>query len=120
MTAASRPSGGTVVVWERDGLWEARLSRELEPRFRVRAARSAADARDRLGVGPSALVLVADTAGDWLDAGPRSATATLLIAEEAGDPWWNSAGVAATFDPAASAGRVADVVRRVLCVTTDT
>lgn len=102
---------GTVVVWERDGLWEARLAREL-PGVRVRGARSAKDARERL-TPPAALVIVAATAGPWLDAGPWEAPA-VLVADGAEDAWWLAAGVAAVFGEAVSAGRVAAAVQGLL------
>ena len=104
----------TVLVWEPDGLWEARLARELEPAFRVRAARGAGDL-SRLSPGPSVLILTAATAGPWLELTDRPrCEGTLLVADGAEDPLWRSAGVSAVFDETTSAGHVAAVVRRVL------
>ena len=102
----------SVVVWERDGLWEARLARELEPDVRVRAARSRADATERLGER-GVLVIVPDTAAAWLDA-PVEAAAVILIADDAGDPLWLSAGVSVVFAERTPADEIAACVRRIL------
>ena len=96
-----------LAVRETDGLWEARLTKELEPDVRVHT--DAAEPGD-------VLLLTADTVAAWLDEPvddrlrPRG---VLLIADES-DPLWTSAGVSAVFPETASAGRVAESVRRLL------
>ena len=96
-----------VAVRETDGLWEARLAKELGPGVRVRT--DVAEPGD-------VLLLTADAVAAWLDEPvndrlrPRG---VLLIADES-DPLWVSAGVSAVFPTTASAGRVAESIRRLL------
>ena len=96
-----------LAVRETDGLWEARLAKELEPGVRVHT--DAAEPGD-------VLLLTSDTIAAWLDEPvddrlcPRG---VLLIADES-DPLWASAGVSAVFPTTASAGRVVESVRRLL------
>ena len=108
---------GVVLVWERDGLWEARLARELEPDVTVRGCRSGRDLQEKQVHRNQVLILVDAAARDWVELplARRSAfAAVLLIADSADDPAWLTAGVSATFDATTSAGLVAEAVRQVL------